>query len=622
MAVFDTVLVANRGEIAARIMRTLQRMDIESVVVYTPADADMPFVSLADRAVLLDSDRGYLDIDRIVEIALATGSQAVHPGYGFLSENAAFAGACADAGIAFIGAPVAALEGMGDKIAAKRTAIAAGVPVVPGRHDSGMDDAALAAAITDIGFPALIKPSAGGGGKGMVVVRDGDDVQGAIDSARRVARAAFGDGTLLVERYVDRPRHIEVQILADAHGHVVHLGERECTLQRRHQKVVEEAPSPFLDDAAREALCASAVRLAQAVDYVGAGTVEFVVPGDDPSGFAFLEMNTRLQVEHPVTEVVAGLDLVEWQVRVAAGEPLDFTQADVRASGHAIEARVYAEDPARDFLPTGGTLLAWSPPDDLRVDAGVTTSTHVGTGYDPMLAKVIASAPTRQEALDRLREGLARTVALGVTTNLEFLRDLLADGAVVKGDLDTRLVDRFASAWHPSASDDQTRRWAAIACRAEHRDDPWLAGDAWRLGGPASHTVDIDGVAVSVSGADALPDDVIAHRRDDEVWLHARGVNRRLRVSRPVERRIRQVRGDGPSASWQARSPMPGTVVSVPVGVGDAIEAGAVVAVVEAMKMEHSLRAPASGVVTAVAVAAGDQVRLDEVLVAVDQVEE
>jgi len=618
--VFDTVLVANRGEIASRIFRTLRRMDIESVGVFTPADAHMPFVSLADRVSPLSSPGGYLDIDALVEAALVTGSQAVHPGYGFLSENAAFARACADAGIAFIGAPAPVLERMGDKIAAKLTAIAAGVPVVPGRHEPGMDDASLAAAIVEVGFPALLKPSAGGGGKGMVVVRDTDEIDEAIGSARRIARAAFANDTLLVERYIDRPRHIEVQVLADSHGHVIHLGERECTLQRRHQKVVEEAPSAFLDEASRDALCTSAVRLAASVGYVGAGTVEYVVPGDDPSGFAFLEMNTRLQVEHPVTEEVSGIDLVEWQVRIAAGEKLEVDQAAVRIDGHAIEARVYAEDPSRAFVPTGGTVLAWSPPGGVRVDAGVDIGVRVGSDYDPMLAKVIAHGANRADALAKIRAALSSTVALGVTTNIAFVHDLLADEDVIKGNLDTGLVDRFAASWQPAEVTDEVRHWAALACRPEPRDDPWREADGWRLGGATEFTVDVDGVPTSVTGGESLPGDVIARRGDGEVWLHAAGINWRFGVVRPVERRVRDARDDGHSGTWLARSPMPGTVVALPVQVGDVVSAGGAVVVVEAMKMEHTLRAPAAGVVGAVMVSVGDQVRLDDVLVRVEPV--
>ena len=630
---FDTVLVANRGEIAARIIRTLRRMGVESVAVYSDADANAPFVRLADRAVRIGpapATESYLDVDRVLEAALATASQALHPGYGFLSENPALARACADAGIAFIGPPVAVLEQMGDKISAKQAAVAAGVPVVAGRHDADMDDAAVARAIGEVGLPVILKPSAGGGGKGMVIVRDETDIDEAIAGARRVARSAFGDDTLLVERYVERPRHIEVQVLADAHGHVVHLGERECTLQRRHQKVIEESPSAFLDQSAREALCESAVRLAEAVGYVGAGTVEYVVPGDDPTAFAFLEMNTRLQVEHPVTEAVTelarrvggaapvGLDLVEWQVRVAAGEPLGFTQADVRLNGHAVEARVYAEDPAQGFLPAGGHILVCSVPDSVRVDSGVEPGSVIGTDYDPMLAKVVAHAATREGAIARLREALDDTVALGVTTNIDFLVDLLGSPEVVKGDLDTGVIDRFLSDWTPTPVSDDVRRWAALAARPTPLQDPFRLGDSWRLGGAATPRADVDGVSVEIPPGEVLPQDVVAVRDGRSVWLHAPGVgNRRFTVTRPIDRRLRSVGVEGTAGTWTARSPMPGSVVAVPISVGDRVAAGDAVAVVEAMKMEHTLRAVSPGIVSEVRVAVGDQVRLDDVLVEV-----
>ena len=619
---FDTVLVANRGEIAARIIRTLQRMGIESVAVYSDADVDAPFVRLADRAVRIGpapAAQSYLHVDRVIEAALASGSQALHPGYGFLSENPTLARTCADAAIAFIGPPVAVLEQMGDKIAAKEVAIDAGVPVVAGRHGVGMDDDAIAQAIREIGMPVILKPSAGGGGKGMVIVRDEAEIDEAIAGARRVARSAFGDDRLLVERFVERPRHIEVQVLGDAYGHVVHLGERECTLQRRHQKVIEEAPSIFLDPASRAALCASAVRLAEAVGYVGAGTVEYVVPGDDPAAFAFLEMNTRLQVEHPVTELVTGLDLVEWQVRVAAGEPLGFAQDDVRLTGHAMEARVYAEDPAHGFLPTGGEILQWSTPESVRVDSGVASGSVIGSDYDPMLAKVIAHGATRDEALMRLRTALADTVALGVTTNIGFVGDLLADDAVAKGDLDTALVDRFVAAWTPDPVDDEVRRLAALAARPVAQSDPFRLGDAWRLGGSAPLRVDVDGVPIDIAPGEALPDDVVSMRDGSTVWLHALGIgNRQLRVTRPIDRRLRATASEGTAGTWTARSPMPGAVVAVPVSVGDHVRAGDAVAIVEAMKMEHTLRAAADGIVSDVRVQVGDQVRLDDILVQVD----
>ena len=441
---FDRVLVANRGEIAVRILRTLRRLGVSSVAVYSDADATAQHVLLADAAVRLGpppARESYLDIDRVIAGAVASGAQAIHPGYGFLSENPAFARACEEAGLVFIGPSPEVIEAMGDKIAAKQAAIAAGVPVVPGRHDPSMDDADVIAAVEEIGRPALLKPAAGGGGKGMRVIRAGDDVAGAIASARRESLAAFGDDRLLVERFVDAPRHIEVQVLADAHGAVLHLGERECTLQRRHQKVIEEAPSSLLDEPTREALFASAVRLARSVGYVNAGTVEYVVPSTRPGEFAFLEMNTRLQVEHPVTEEVTGLDLVEQQLRIAAGEPLGLSQEDIQLRGHAMEARVYAEDPQRGYLPTGGTIRLWRAPSEARVDSGVATGDRVTSYYDPMLAKVIVHAPTREEAITGLHNALRETVCLGVTTNIDDLADLLDDERVRRGDMDTSLVD-------------------------------------------------------------------------------------------------------------------------------------------------------------------------------------
>ncbi|MEU1288969.1 biotin carboxylase N-terminal domain-containing protein [Kitasatospora sp. NPDC005856] len=468
---FDTVLVANRGEIALRVIRTLRRLGVRSVAVFSDADADAPHVREADVAVRLGpADRSdssaaetYLRTDRILAAARRTGAQAVHPGYGFLAENPGFARACADAGLVFIGPPPGAVELMGDKINAKEAVRSAGVPVVPGSQATAPTDEQLVAAADEIGYPVLLKPSAGGGGKGMRLVRDRADLPTEIAAARRVARTAFGDDTLLLERWVDRPRHIEVQVLADAHGTTVHLGERECSLQRRHQKVIEEAPSVLLNSETRAAMGAAAVRAAESCGYTGAGTVEFIVPGIDPDAsasasegvrdFFFMEMNTRLQVEHPVTELAvavgadsAGLDLVEWQVRVAAGERLSFTQSDVSFRGHAIEARICAEDPERDFLPTGGRILTLDEPrgEGIRVDSGVAAGTVVTSSYDPMLAKVIAYGPDRPTALRRLRAALADTRILGVTTNTGFLRRLLAHPEVAAGRLDTGLVERTA----------------------------------------------------------------------------------------------------------------------------------------------------------------------------------
>ncbi len=625
---FDRVLVANRGEIAVRILRTLQRLGVSSVSVYSDADATAPHVLLADAAVRLGpppARESYLDIDRVIEAALASGAQAVHPGYGFLSENAAFARACQEAGLVFIGPGPQVIEAMGDKIAAKQAAIAAGVPVVPGRHDASMDDAAVIAAVDQIGRPALLKPAAGGGGKGMRVIRHGDDVEAAIASARRESLAAFGDDRLLVERYVEAPRHIEVQVLGDAHGTVLHLGERECTLQRRHQKVIEEAPSALLDEATRQALCASAVALARSVGYVNAGTVEYVVPSARPGDFAFLEMNTRLQVEHPVTEEITGLDLVEQQLRVAAGERLAVRQEDIALRGHAVEARIYAEDPLRGYLPTGGEVRVWRTPSQARVDAGIATGSRVTSFYDPMLAKVIVHADTRDEAITGLRRALQETVCLGVTTNIDDLADLLDDERVRSGDMDTSLLDgRAPREVEPSV---EMIAGAATALAPPVFDDLWQAGDSWRLGAPAEQrwdvsghdvalSVDADGIAVAVDGEAATAGFVDAAEFDgDRLWLHAEGRHHRLEARRPRDRRLARAADARLAGHWAARSPMPGAVIAVSVGVGDVVEEGAALAVVEAMKMEHTVRAPGRGTVTSVAASPGARVPLDAVLV-------
>ncbi|MEV4561104.1 biotin carboxylase N-terminal domain-containing protein [Kitasatospora sp. NPDC049285] len=528
---FDTVLVANRGEIALRVIRTLRRLGVRSVAVHSDADADAPHVRAADLAVRLGpADRSdssaaetYLRADLILDAARRTGAQAVHPGYGFLAENPGFAKACADAGLVFIGPPPAAVELMGDKINAKEAVRVAGVPVVPGSEDGAPSDQQLIEAAARIGYPVLLKPSAGGGGKGMRLVRDPAELPAELAAARRVARTAFGDDTLLLERWVDQPRHIEVQVLADTHGRTVHLGERECSLQRRHQKLIEEAPSVLLNPETRAAMGAAAVRAAEACGYTGAGTVEFIVPGGDPAGpdsegvldFFFMEMNTRLQVEHPVTELavaVAGpegperLDLVEWQLRVAAGEALPFGQSDISFLGHAIEARICAEDPERDFLPTGGRVLLLDEPsgEGVRVDSGIAPGDRVGSLYDPMLAKVIAYGPDRPTAIRRLRAALSETRILGVTTNTGYLRRLLAQPEVTAGRLDTGLVERSAKQDPSLLSSPYTRPesidllyFAAAMARqldlgpADASDgwtDPFSLPSGWRLGGEAAWT--------------------------------------------------------------------------------------------------------------------------------------
>ncbi|NLU66467.1 biotin carboxylase N-terminal domain-containing protein [Streptomyces sp. HNM0574] len=509
---FDTVLVANRGEIAVRVIRTLRRMGVRSVAVHSDADAGALHVREADTAVRIGPSaaaESYLSAERLLEAARRSGAQAVHPGYGFLAENAAFARACAEAGLVFIGPPADAIETMGDKIRAKDTVRAAGVPVVPGSTGSGLSDAELAEAAREIGMPVLLKPSAGGGGKGMRLVRDEALLAEEIAAARRTARGSFGDDTLLLERWIDSPRHIEIQVLADGHGNVLHLGERECSLQRRHQKIIEEAPSPLLDETARAAMGEAAVEAARACGYRGAGTVEFIVPGRDPASHFFMEMNTRLQVEHPVTEMITGTDLVEWQLRVAAGEQLPFAQRDITLTGHAVEARLCAEtalvgaEPDGtervDFLPSAGTVRLLREPlkEGVRTDSGLAEGTEVGTLYDPMLAKVIAHGPDRATALRRLRAALAETAVLGVETNTAFLRRLLAHPDVVSGALDTGLVDRDAASLVERRVPDAVYAAAALLRQdalEPHREpsgwtDPFSAPTGWRLGGTPAWTV-------------------------------------------------------------------------------------------------------------------------------------
>ncbi|MGI5139811.1 MULTISPECIES: acetyl/propionyl/methylcrotonyl-CoA carboxylase subunit alpha [unclassified Streptomyces] len=631
---FDTVLVANRGEIAVRVIRTLRSLGVRSVAVFSDADADARHVREADTAVRIGpapATESYLSAERLLEAAARTGAQAVHPGYGFLAENAAFARACAEAGLVFIGPPAEAISLMGDKIRAKETVQAAGVPVVPGSSGSGLTDAELADAAREIGMPVLLKPSAGGGGKGMRLVREQEKLSDEIAAARREARASFGDDTLLVERWIDRPRHIEIQVLADAHGNVVHLGERECSLQRRHQKIIEEAPSVLLDEATRSSMGAAAVQAARSCGYRGAGTVEFIVPGGDPSAYYFMEMNTRLQVEHPVTEMVTGLDLVEWQLRVAAGEPLSFGQEDVTLTGHAVEARICAEDPARGFLPSGGRVLSLHEPqgDGVRTDSGLTEGTEVGSLYDPMLSKVIAYGPDRATALRKLRAALAQTVTLGVQTNAGFLRRLLAHPAVVAGELDTGLVEREVDGLVPAEVPDEVYeaaaavRLEALRPRGEGWTDPFSVPSGWRLGGEpkpvsfplrvlepleyaprGSHTVTEDSVSVVLDGVRHT-----FHRAAD--WLGRDGDAWHVRDHDPV---AASLTGAARSGTDSLTAPMPGTVTVVKVAVGDEVAAGQSLLVVEAMKMEHVISAPHAGTVAELDVTPGTTVAMDQVL--------
>lgn len=670
----NTVLVANRGEIACRVIRTLREQGVRSVAVYSDADADAPHVRLADVAVHIGPSparESYLVADRILDAARRTGAQAIHPGYGFLSENASFARACEDAGVIFMGPPASAIDTMGDKISARATVEKRDVPTVPGISRPGLTDDELIEAAPGIGFPVLIKPSAGGGGKGMHRVERIEDLAEALVTARREAAGAFGDDSLFIEHFVDTPRHIEVQVLADSHGNVIHLGERECSLQRRHQKVIEEAPSPLLDETVRARIGEAACDAARSCGYVGAGTVEFIVPAADPDKFYFMEMNTRLQVEHPVTEEVTGLDLVALQLAIARGAELPITQDQVTMTGHSIEARVYAEDPAAGFLPTGGTVTRVVEPSGpgVRVDSGIADGSEVTSLYDPMLLKVIVHGADRAEALDRLDRALANTVVAGVGVNVDFCRYLLSVPEVASGDLDTGLLDRVAGDYADFPVPDEALVAAAMAWLAgrwpEGPASPWAVPDAWRSGRPgtqrlrlrttngssliavsgtpAGATVTVDaqvaGISEPAEGEDAREprDYASAIHRDGELWrVDCDGIARHWQVETVDSRRgtdvivssdegtwvlhrenvVRSAADDDGSGDGTLTSPMPGTVIALSAADGDRVEAGDPVLVVEAMKMEHTLRAPTAGVVE-YHVAAGSQVSTEVALATV-----
>jgi len=641
---FTTVLVANRGEIAVRVIRTLKQMGIRSVAVYSDADAAARHVADADVAVRLGpapARESYLSIERILEACSQTGAQAVHPGYGFLAENAEFAQALSDNGIVFIGPPVAAIEAMGDKIRAKQTVSAAGVPVVPGRTEPGMTDNDLIAAADEVGYPVLVKPSAGGGGKGMHLVSAASELPAALVSARREAASSFGDDTLFLERFVQRPRHIEVQVLADGHGATIHLGERECSLQRRHQKVVEEAPSALLDEHTRARIGASAVATAQAVGYTGAGTVEFIVSADQPDEFFFMEMNTRLQVEHPVTELVTGIDLVEQQVRVAAGLPLGVTQDDIRLDGHAVEVRTYAEDPARGFLPTGGRVLVLQEPtgEDVRVDSSLLLGLEVGSTYDPMLNKVIAWGPDRASALAKLDRALADQVVLGVTTNTAFLRRLITHPEVLAGRLDTGFIERHLDELVTDEVPDEALAVYALSQRlALGGSDLWDRPTGWRptgasamtwllaLPGGRAATVKLLGNEVQVDDGSHFPATGTDGRTftingASSTWFTATdGPNTWIGhegASWVLHEQVRQLKAQAHDHDGDITSPMPGSVIAVHVSKDEVVTKGQPLVVVEAMKMEHTLTAPMDGTVADLQARVGQQVAVDELLVTV-----
>ena len=648
-----TVLVANRGEIAVRVFRTARRMGLRCAAVYSEADFGAPFVRMADAAYCIGpapAAQSYLRADRILEAARALRADLVHPGFGFLSEDPNFGRAVEDAGYAFVGPPPEVLAAMGGKDEAKRIAQAAGVPVLPGYGGKEQDDAALERAAKEIGYPLIVKPAAGGGGKGMAVVRSEDDLIPALASARRVAAGAFGDTRLLLERYLPAPRHVEVQVMADAHGNVIHLGERDCSLQRRHQKILEETPSPIVSPALRERLTGAAVALCRHVGYRNAGTCEFLVD-EDGETFGFIEMNARLQVEHPVTEMVTGLDLVELQLRVAMGEPLPLTQDDVTPTGHAIEVRLYAEDPDAGFLPQSGRLLHVRWPDEARVDSGVDEGADVTTHYDPMLAKVIVHADDRPAALECLSAALAETEILGFRTNLPFLRMLATDPTVAAGKVTTTWLESAHAGW-TSGIDDRAVPEPAIALGgtaetarilAERSGpDPWSAAGPWRHLEPGpthvvvqvndgEQLVDVRGTGPFRVGDREVVQADAAHERDGDIHGWSVDGRRAAAVATaglvhvyweghpyelPLGIRPRLVDAEGGPA--QLGAPMPGTVIAVKVAAGDTVERGRTLVVVEAMKMELEVKAAADGVVSAVLCHTGEAVTKGQPLVALE----
>jgi len=647
---FEKILIANRGEIACRVIRTARRLGIRTVAVYSEADARALHVELADEAYPIGpppARESYLNSGRILEAARRSGAQAIHPGYGFLSENSDFAAACVAAGLNFIGPPASAIRAIGLKSAAKVLMEKSGVPVVPGYHGDAQDIATLSAAAERMGFPVLLKASAGGGGKGMRVVERPADLAAAIASAQREAASSFGDDRLLIERYLQHPRHIEIQIFADSHGHVISLFERDCSIQRRHQKVIEEAPAPGIDPARRQSMGEAACAAARAIGYVNAGTVEFIVEGD---AFYFMEMNTRLQVEHPVTEFITGLDLVEWQLRIAAGEPLPKSAEKIGIRGHAIEARIYAEDPAHDFRPSIGVLWHLKAPSEgehVRVDTGVRASDAVIIDYDPMIAKLIVWDKDREGAVRRLRGALAEYRIAGVTTNVALLSAIAAHPAFAAGQLDTGFIARHAAELAPALRPAQREVLAAavlrvladrqheVAERAAGSADPWSPWNqlrSWRMNGEGyqdlvfqegeskitvrvhaqrdgSCRVELPDGVVEISGSadkprvDGVQTGVAAVRLGDEIAVFSGGFTHHLRVVDPLA-----PRGTEEESGGRLTAPMPGRIVQVTTEKGATVKRGAALLILEAMKMEYTITAPSDGTVEEIRYSAGDVV--------------
>ena len=649
---FNKILIANRGEIACRVIKTARRMGIATVAVYSDADREALHVRMADEAIHIGAAparESYLLGDKILEAALTTHADAVHPGYGFLSENAGFAAACAEQGVVFIGPPTSAIEAMGSKSAAKRIMEEAGVPLVPGYHGDDQDPALLRSAAEDMGYPVLLKATAGGGGKGMRQVWSGEEFDEALAAAKRESMSSFGDDTMLVEKYLTKPRHVEFQVFCDNHGNGIYLAERDCSVQRRHQKVIEEAPAPGMSEALRAEMGDAAVKSAQAIDYRGAGTVEFLL--DEDGSFYFMEMNTRLQVEHPVTEMITGQDLVEWQLLVASGSPLPLAQDQVRINGHAFEARIYAEDPDNDFLPVTGTLDFLQPPEEsthVRVDTGVRQGDEISVYYDPMIAKLIVWDESRERALQRLATALAEYRISGTVTNLDFLYNLTTSRPFVEAELDTGFIDKHSHLIFHDRHQDLERELplAALALLLHKQQQqqrsssidpwsPWQQSNAWRLNEPHAHRLTLHchqedhPVVVEQRGDDYI---VTAAGREtclrgelqgDTLHLDAEGHRQRGTLARTHDgfslylpegachfREVPPDTGEADAAGADAglAAPMNGTIVALLADVGSTVEADAPLLVMEAMKMEHTIRAPAAGVVQAFYYQPGDLV--------------